>query len=84
MKGAILDGSLSRLLELGLPGVVIVALAFVVWKLYKDNLKLQDKIDAIQEKRIECATDSIKALSNSSAALEILTDTIRDRRAGVA
>jgi len=78
------EATIPRLLELGLPGIVILALAFAVYVLYKDNQKLRDKIDTLNDKRLEIATDAVKALTSSGQALEVLTDTIRDRRAGVA
>lgn len=76
--------AIPRLLELGLPGIVILALAFAVYTLWKDNQKLRDKLDNCNDKRVEIATDAVKALTSSGQALEVLTDTIRDRRAGVA
>ncbi len=78
------DGSVSRLLELGLPGIVIIALCYAVAILWKRNIILQEKLDLIQEKRIEISSDAVKALTNSAHAMEVLTETIRDRRTGTA
>ena len=78
------ESIIERLLAEGLPGVIIIILCGVIIFLYREITKRDKFIADLQEKRIECATDTVKALGASATALEILTDTIRDRRAGVA
>jgi hypothetical protein len=67
--------AITELIKLGLPGIVILALAYAY--LRKDN-----KIDEINEKRIAEARESVKAIEQSTNALEGLTDILRDRKAG--
>lgn len=67
--------AITELLKLGLPGVVILALAYAYIK--KDN-----KVDEVNEKRIAEARESVKAIEQSTNALEGLTDILRDRKAG--
>lgn len=67
--------AITELLKLGLPGVVILALAIAY-------LKKDAKIDEINEKRIAEARESVKAIEQSTNALEGLTDILRDRKAG--
>lgn len=67
--------AITELLKLGLPGIVILALAYAY--LRKDN-----KIDEINEKRIAEARESVKAIEQSTNALETLTEVLRDRKAG--
>jgi len=67
--------AITELLKLGLPGIVIIALA--IGYLNKDK-----KLDETQEKRIAESRESIKAIEQSTNALESLTEVLRDRRAG--
>lgn len=67
--------AITELLKLGLPGVVILALAIAY-------LKKDAKIDEINEKRIAEARESVKAIEQSTNALETLTEVLRDRKAG--
>jgi hypothetical protein len=67
--------AITELLKLGLPGIVILALAYAY-------LRKDAKIDEINEKRIAEARESVKAIEQSTNALEGLTDILRDRKAG--
>lgn len=68
-----LTGSVNQLLQLGLPGIIILALAWVSWKLFK-------RYDEAQERRIAEGRESVEALNANSAALEALATLIKDRR----
>lgn len=68
-----LTGSIDQLLQLGLPGIIILALAWVAWRLFR-------RYDEIQEKRIAEGREGIEALNTNTAALEALTSLIKDRR----
>lgn len=68
-----LTGSIDKLLQLGLPGVVIIALGFVCWRLFKLYADTQ-------EKRIAEGREAVKAIEQNTAALENLSDVIRARR----
>lgn len=70
-----IDKVLSPVLALGLPGVMIIVLGFIVYRLagaYHD----------IQEKRIEESKEAIKAMSETAKALDGLSELIRDRARG--
>lgn len=67
--------AITELIKLGLPGIVILALAYAY-------LRKDAKIDEINEKRIAEARESVKAIEQSTNALEGLTDILRDRKAG--
>lgn len=66
---------INQLLPMGLPGVVIIALA---WAYYKKD----QKVDELNEKRIAEGRESIKAIEQTTAALETLTEVIKERRNG--
>lgn len=66
-------GSVDQLLQLGLPGVVILALAYVAWRLFQ-------RYDQAQEKRITEGREGVAALNSNTAALEALAELIKDRR----
>lgn len=68
-----LTGSIDGLLQLGLPGIIIIGLAFVCWRLFK-------LYTDIQEKRIVEAREGVKAIEQNTAALEHLAEVIRTRR----
>lgn len=67
----VIDGFLA----LGLPGLIIVALGFAVYKMY-------GKYDEVQEKRIAEARESVKAIEQNTNTLDTLTELLRDRKAG--
>ena len=66
-------GVMDQLLSLGLPGVIIIVLGFVVWKLFSKN-------NDIQEKRIDEAKQTTAALVSNSSALEKLSDALNIRK----
>lgn len=57
----------DTLLQLGLPGVVIIALAFVVLTLWRDNKELHKSLNDVSIK-------SVQALEQNTAALTRLSD----------
>lgn len=67
--------AISGLLSLGLPGIVILALAYAYIK--KDN-----KVDEVNERRIAESRESIKAIEQNTNTLETLTEVLRDRKGG--
>lgn len=67
-----LTGSVDGLLNLGVAGIAVIGLAFVVWRLWK-------AYDAVQEKRIAEARESVKALESNTSALEGLTEIVKAR-----
>lgn len=69
-----ISGSIDSLLQLGLPGVVIIILGFVAWRLHKLYAETQ-------EKRIAEGREAVKAIEQNSAALDNLSEVIRSRRA---
>lgn len=66
---------IAPLLQLGLPGIAILALGWAY--VLKDR-----KLDEINEKRIAESREAIKAIEQSTNALETLTELLRDRKAG--
>lgn len=66
-------GSIDAILQLGLSGVVILALGFVVWRLHKLYVETQ-------EKRIAEGREAITAIERSSNALDNLSEIIRAKR----
>lgn len=69
----LLKGVGDTLLALGLPGVIIIALGYGVYRLF--GLYIE-----VQEKRIAEGRETVKALESNTAALDNLTDLIRDRK----
>ena len=67
--------AITELLKLGLPGVVILALAYAY--VSKDK-----KLDETNEKRIAEARETVKVIEQSTNTLETLTEVLRDRKAG--
>lgn len=57
----------EMLLGLGLPGVIIIALGFAVWKLYNRNQELHSTL-------YEVGKESVKANEATAAALNRLSD----------
>lgn len=66
-----MDGATNQITEivlgLGLPGVIILVLAFAVWKLYNRNQELHDTL-------YEVGKDSVKSNEATAAALNRLSD----------
>lgn len=65
----------SALLNLGLPGIVILALAYAY-------VKKDAKVDEVNEKRIAESREAIKAIEQSTNTLETLTEVLRERKGG--
>lgn len=72
MEGKIVSGGTDLLLDRGLTGLVILALAFVCWRLFKMYVE-------VMEKRIGEARLTAQALEESTRATDALADLIRDR-----
>lgn len=75
METSIIENVIAPVLSLGLPGVIIVALAFGVYRLanlYHD----------VQEKRIEENREAVKAMGETAKAIDSLSELIRDRARG--
>lgn len=66
MEG-ITESVTQMLLGLGLPGVIIIALGFAVWKLYNRNQELHSTL-------YEVGRESVKANEATAAALNRLSD----------
>lgn len=66
---------IDPLLQLGLPGIVILALGYAYVR--KDN-----KLDEVNEKRIAESREAVKAIEQNTNTLETLTEVLRDRKAG--
>jgi hypothetical protein len=69
----LLKGVGETLLALGLPGIVIIGLAYAVFNMFKLYTE-------VQEKRIDEAREGVKALEANTSALESLSDLIRERK----
>lgn len=77
MEGAgamdsILKGVGDALIALGLPGIIIIALGYGVFRLF-------GLYTEVQEKRIGEGRETVKAIEENTSALDRLTDLIRDR-----
>lgn len=62
------------LLELGFPGIVIIVLGFVAWRLYTNNCELH-------EKRLTDNRVAIEAINTNTNSLDRLAELLRDRKA---
>lgn len=66
-----MDGATNEITEivlgLGLPGVIILVLAFAVWKLYNRNQELHETL-------YEAGKSSVKSNEATAAALNRLSD----------
>lgn len=71
----LLKGVGETLLSLGLPGVIIIGLAFAVYNLFKLYAETQ-------EKRIVEAREAVKAIEANTAAIDTLSDLVRSDRKG--
>lgn len=67
-----IDGASKQLLALGLPGIMILALLWVCYRLF--NLYVE-----AQNKRLDDAVSTTKVLGANTDALQRLTDLIRDK-----
>lgn len=68
---------LSSLLALGLPGVVIIGLAWAYLQEKKEKAELQARLDVVQEKRLEEATRAVANAENTASVLQGMTELIR-------
>ncbi len=69
MQGDVITQLVSVVLSLGLPGVIIIALAYQVKVLRSDN-------NALQKQVFEIGVKNAQALEASTAALTRLTDNL--------
>lgn len=69
------------LTQYGIAGVVLIAAWFVIRQLYKDNKRLQSKIDAIQDARRQDAKDTTDKitlpLQSISQSIQLIADKIK-------
>jgi hypothetical protein len=72
-------GSVDEILKLGLPGVVILALAFTNWRFFKLYCTTQTKLSELQEKRVVEGKEGVEALKEATVAIDRLSDLVRDR-----
>ena len=73
--GDTIDKVVTALLELGFPGIVILVLGFVAYRLFMSNADLH-------EKRLGDVRTTIDAINKNTNALENLTEILRDRAKG--
>ena len=66
------SGSITQLLNLGLPGIIILAMAYVIVKLF-------NMLIATNEARIAENKALVQAISSNSSALEELSKAIEKR-----
>jgi NTP pyrophosphatase (non-canonical NTP hydrolase) len=67
--------TLQPLIDLGLPGIAIIALGLAFWK-------KSEKVDQMMEVRIQEMRETLEAINNNTQALNALTTLLRDRRGG--
>lgn len=79
MEHALL-GSVDKLFQLGLAGVVIMGLCFAVWRLWLSNRELTSKVNDLQEKRVVEGRESLTAVNANTSALANLTQVLSLRR----
>jgi hypothetical protein len=73
-----MDGLVSQvgtqLLALGLPGIIILALAYIAWD--RDR-----KLETSRDRYMDLAILQTKTTADNTSALERLTDLLKDRKA---
>lgn len=74
MEGTAVEQIVTMLLGQGLPGLIILALSFAVWKLYNRNQELHTTL-------YEVGKESVKANEATAAALNRLSDLLLRGRA---
>lgn len=79
MEGAITETA-SSLLSMGPPGLIILVLLGVIWRLYKDGQAKDATILQLQNMRIEEARETVSALTHNTGAMEKLADIVNARR----
>lgn len=67
------------LTNLGLPGLVIFAMAFVIRRQYLDNKSLQDKFDVLQEARRVDAKDTTDKVTQPLTSISQTMNLIYDK-----
>lgn len=80
MPATILDASAQRLIDLGLSGVVILALGFALLKLWEAREKDRDRADTryetVQEKRIAEQVVALSAVDKAVGTVETTIQTL--------
>lgn len=66
---------IQSLVDMGLPGIIILALAWAYWG-------KSQRVDQMQELRIAEMRETLEAINNNTQALNALTALLRDRRGG--
>lgn len=69
------QGVINGFLNQGVLGLVVVALGFAVWLLWR-------QVNDIQEKRIAEMREGVKAVEQNTNTLETLTEVLRATRPG--
>lgn len=69
----------SLLTNLGLPGLVISAMAFVIRRQYSDNQALQVKYDKLQEDRLLDVKETIDKVATPLAVMANVMPLINDK-----
>ena len=67
----------ASLLNLGLPGIVIIGLAWAYLQEKKRNEALQVKLDQVHEKRLEEAIRSVESSERTTSVLAGMTEILR-------
>lgn len=67
----------TSLLNLGLPGIVIIGLAWAYLQEKKRNEALQAKLDVIHEKRLEEAIRAVEGSEKTTSVLAGMTEILR-------
>lgn len=63
------------LIDLGLPGVAIMALGWAYWR-------KSERVDQMMEIRVQEMRETLEAINNNTQALNALATLLRDRRGG--
>ena len=67
------DKIATALLELGFPGIVIIVLGFVAYRLFAINSDLH-------EKRVQDSRTAVEAITSNTATLQTAIELLRDRK----
>lgn len=74
-----IKGGTEQLLQMGLPGILILILLWVSWQLFK---RYEAALKADAEKSEQRNEKMLVAVNSNTAALEGLTQLLQDRRQG--
>ena len=75
MEGGVLERIFGLLLDLGVPGVIIIVLGYAVYKLYNRNQELHDTLRELGKEQVR----SNEAMTNALTLLSTrLTDFFRE------